>query len=119
MGTLVERKSRFLLLTKVDYPDAEAVLEGFIRRMRTLPASLHKTLTYDPPNEMAHHWDLACPLRLRGHYRRGHCLGRPRQSPLAPVVLASVRAWGTFACQNGSLVSHEAHAGFCEQPQGQ
>ena len=70
MGTLVERKSRFLLLTKLDYPDAEAVLEGFIRRMRTLPASLHKTLTYDQPNEMAHHWDLACPLRLRGHYRR-------------------------------------------------
>jgi IS30 family transposase len=28
VGTLVERKSRFLLLTKVDYPDAEAVREN-------------------------------------------------------------------------------------------
>ena len=32
VGTLVERKSRFVLLAKVDRPDAESVLRGFTRR---------------------------------------------------------------------------------------
>lgn len=45
VGTLVERKSRFVLLVKLDGMDATAVLEGFTRRMRTLPASLRQTLT--------------------------------------------------------------------------
>jgi IS30 family transposase len=39
VGTLVERKSRFLLLAKVDGLDAEAVLEEFTRRMRTSAAA--------------------------------------------------------------------------------
>ena len=39
VGTLVELHSRYLLLAKMEGTDTEAVLEGFTRRMRTLPAS--------------------------------------------------------------------------------
>ena len=59
VGTLVERKSRFVLLAKVDGVDAESVLEGFTRRLRTLPTRLRQTLTYDQGKEMARHKDLA------------------------------------------------------------
>lgn len=44
VGTLVERKSPLLMLAKVDGMDAQAVLEGFPRRLRVLPVGLLKTL---------------------------------------------------------------------------
>jgi len=72
VGTLVERKSRFVLLAKVDRPDAESVLEGFTRRLRTLPASLRKTLTYDQGKEMARHQELAERLHLRVYFADPH-----------------------------------------------
>jgi IS30 family transposase len=72
VGTLVERKSRFVLLAKVDGVDAESVLEGFTRRLRTLPASLRKTLTYDQGREMARHRDLAKRLHLRVYFADPH-----------------------------------------------
>ena len=72
VGTLVERKSRFVLLAKVDRPDAESVLEGFTRRLRTLPASLRKTLTYDQGREMARHQELAERLHLRVYFADPH-----------------------------------------------
>lgn len=72
VGTLVERKSRFLLLAKVDGVDAESVLDGFTRRMRTLPASLRQTLTYDQGKEMARHEQLADRLHLRVYFADPH-----------------------------------------------
>jgi len=72
VGTLVERKSRFLLLAKVDGLNAEAVLEGFTRRMRTLPTGLRQTLTYDQGKEMARHQDLAKRLNLRVYFADPH-----------------------------------------------
>jgi IS30 family transposase len=72
VGTLVERKSRFVLLAKVDGPDAESVLAGFTRRLRTLPASLRKTLTYDQGKEMARHQELAERLHLRVYFADPH-----------------------------------------------
>jgi IS30 family transposase len=72
VGTLVERKSRFVLLAKVERPDAESVLEGFTRRLRTLPASLRKTLTYDQGKEMARHQELAERLHLRVYFADPH-----------------------------------------------
>ena len=45
VGTLIERTSRFIMLAKLDGCDAKSVLEGFTKRLRTVPASLRKTLT--------------------------------------------------------------------------
>ena len=64
VGTLVERKTRFVILCKMDGNGAEAALEGFSRQMKRLPASLRKSMTYDRGLEMACHPELARRLRI-------------------------------------------------------
>jgi IS30 family transposase len=64
VGTIVERTSRYIMLVKLDGAGANSVLEGFSRRLRTVPASLRKTLTYDQGTEMALHDTLASRLRM-------------------------------------------------------
>jgi IS30 family transposase len=64
VGTMVERTSRFIMLTSLPNASAAAVLDGFSRRMRTVPPCLRKTLTYDQGTEMALHHDLAKRLRI-------------------------------------------------------
>jgi IS30 family transposase len=64
VGTMVERTSRFLMLARMDNASAASALAGFSRRLRTVPPSLRKTLTYDQGTEMALHHDLAKRLRL-------------------------------------------------------
>lgn len=72
VGTLVERKSRYVLLAKVDGAGAEAVLDGFTRRLRTLPPAVRKTLTYDQGKEMARHQELAQRLNIRVYFADPH-----------------------------------------------
>ena len=72
VGTLVERTSRYVLLAKLDGTDATAALEGFTRRMRTLPASIRQTLTDDQGKEMAHHQELAQRLNIRVYFADPH-----------------------------------------------
>ena len=95
VGTLVERKSRFVLLAKVDHPDAKSVLEGFTRRLRTLPASLRKTLTYDQGKEMARHQELAERLHLRVYSPTPTAPGSalPTRTPTACCGSICPRAW--------------------------
>jgi len=64
VGTLVERTSRYVMLVKLDGSGANAVLDGFTRRLRSVPTSLRKTLTYDQGTEMALHNTLAKRLRM-------------------------------------------------------
>jgi IS30 family transposase len=55
LGTLVERKTRFLILTQLKGKSAQEVRRAFARKMRQLPAQLKRTLTYDQGREMAEH----------------------------------------------------------------
>lgn len=64
IGTLVERTSRYVMLVKLDGLGAQAILDGFTRRLREVPPSLRKTLTYDQGSEMALHKELARKLRI-------------------------------------------------------
>ena len=64
VGTIVERTSRFILLVKLDSAGALDVLNGFSRRLRSVPPSLRKTMTYDQGTEMALHADLAKQLHI-------------------------------------------------------
>lgn len=64
IGTLVERTSRYIMLVRLDGCSAEHILEGFTRRLRSVPAELRKTLTYDQGSEMALHKTLAQRLRM-------------------------------------------------------
>ena len=57
---------------RVDDSSAEAVLEGFTRRLRTLPKALRKTLTYDQRKEMARHEELEKRVHLRVYFADPH-----------------------------------------------
>ncbi|WP_073525671.1 IS30 family transposase [Pseudomonas fluorescens] len=52
VGTLVERKTRFVILCKMDGCTAEAALEGFSRQLKKLPESMRTSLTYDRGTEL-------------------------------------------------------------------
>jgi IS30 family transposase len=64
VGTLVERTSRYVMLARLDSACADSALDGFTRRLRTVPISLRKTVTYDQGTEMAQHQTLAKRLHL-------------------------------------------------------
>jgi transposase, IS30 family len=64
VGTLVERTSRFIMLAHLDGADAASVLDSFTSRLKSIPCSLRKTLTYDQGTEMALHATLARRLRM-------------------------------------------------------
>ena len=72
IGTLMDRSTRFVILAKVDDSSAEAALEDFTRRLRTLPKALRKTLTYDQGREMARHGDLGKRTHLRVYFADPH-----------------------------------------------
>jgi IS30 family transposase len=64
VGTLVERKTRFVVLCKTNGNGAEALLDSFTRQMKRLPAALRKSMTYDRGSEMACHPELARRLKI-------------------------------------------------------
>lgn len=64
VGTLVERLSRYTMLVKLDGNTAQDVLDGFSRRLKSIPESLRKTMTYDQGSEMALHETLSAQLKM-------------------------------------------------------
>ena len=64
VGTLVERTSRYLMLVHLEGFGSTPVLEGFTKRLRRIPPSLRKTLTYDQGAEMAQHATLSKRLHM-------------------------------------------------------
>ncbi len=72
IGTLVERSSRFVLLARMEGTDAAAALEGFTRRLRSLPKSVLQTLTYDQGKEMARHEELERKVGIRIYFADPH-----------------------------------------------
>ena len=65
VGTLVERTTRLVILARMEGTDAGSAREGFTRKLRHVPASLRKTLTYDRGKEMAEHERLAQRLAIQ------------------------------------------------------
>jgi IS30 family transposase len=55
IATLVERHSRFTKLVKVAGKDSASVVDGLSKQIRSLPADLRKTLTWDRGTELAQH----------------------------------------------------------------
>jgi IS30 family transposase len=64
VGTLVERKTRFVVLCRMAGCTAHDALEGFTRQMKKMPAFLRESLTYDRGCEMACHAQLAKRLQM-------------------------------------------------------
>lgn len=55
IGTLVERRTRFVKLIKVDSKDATEFAAALAREVLRLPVELRRTLTWDRGTEMARH----------------------------------------------------------------
>ena len=55
IATLVERQSRFTMLVKVPGKDTASVVTALSQRVRTLPAVLRRSLTWDRGMELAQH----------------------------------------------------------------
>ncbi len=55
IATLVERKTRYVLLAKVDAKDSKTVVDALIKQAHKLPRELYKSLTWDRGAEMAQH----------------------------------------------------------------
>jgi len=64
VGVLVERKTRFVVLCRMDGCTADNALVGFERQMKKLPAFLRQSMTYDRGSEMACHELLSKRLKL-------------------------------------------------------
>jgi transposase, IS30 family len=64
VGVLLERTSRYVLLSKMDGCTAEDALKGFSKRLATINPTMRKTLTYDRGSEMALHEQLAQRLNI-------------------------------------------------------
>ena len=65
VGTLVERTTRLVILARMDGTDATSARQGFIKKLRHVPALLRKTLTYDRGKEMAEHAQVAQRLAIQ------------------------------------------------------
>src|SRR5210317_59286 len=55
IATLVERRTRYVMLAKVSGKDTETVINALIKQARKLPNELYKSLTWDRGSEMADH----------------------------------------------------------------
>ncbi len=55
IATLVERKSRFVILIRLPQRDTHTVMRALARRVQKLPANLKKSLTWDRGLEMSQH----------------------------------------------------------------
>ena len=64
VGTVVERKTRYVVLSKMNGCTALDALEGFSRQLGKQPAIMRQSFTYDRGSEMACHEELARRLKL-------------------------------------------------------
>jgi len=68
IGTLVERRTRYVILCKLEGLTAENAHRGFTRKLRPVPRALRKTLTVDRGSEMARHRELARDVQLSVYF---------------------------------------------------
>jgi len=105
IATLVERHSRFLMLIKVPSKDTAVVVAALSKRVRKLPATLRRSLTWDCGLEMAKHkaFTVATDVQVyfcdpqspwqRGTNENTNLLLRqyfPRGTDLAPITQAQL-----------------------------
>jgi len=72
VGTLVCRKSLFVMLVKMDGSTALDALQGFEQAFSPLPTEMRQTLTYDQGKEMALHKKLAESTGLKIYFADPH-----------------------------------------------
>lgn len=68
IATLVERYSRYVMLVKLDSKDTVTVTNALKRKVRSLPAELRRSLTWDRGSEMAAHKDFAIASDMQVYF---------------------------------------------------
>jgi len=68
IATLVERKSRFTMLVKVDGKDTATVVAALSKQIKKLPAELRRSLTWDRGTELAQHKTLSVATNLKVYF---------------------------------------------------
>jgi len=72
IATLVERKSRFVILVKVASGDTHTVVKALTRRVRRLPKQLRRSLTWDRGNEMTRHKEFSLATDVKVYFCDPH-----------------------------------------------
>jgi len=72
VATIVERTSRFVILTKLDAPTADAALEAMTRELSRVAPALLKTMTHDQGSEMAKHAELTARTGMKIYFADPH-----------------------------------------------
>jgi IS30 family transposase len=68
IATLVERKSRFTMLVKVDGKDTKTVVSALTRHVKKLPRCLRESLTWDRGMELANHKAFTMATDTKVHF---------------------------------------------------
>ncbi len=72
IGTVVERKTGFVFLSKMDSKSAKDVREGFVRQFKKIDQFLRLSMTYDRGSEMAEHPLMSKELNLDIYFADPH-----------------------------------------------
>ena len=72
VATLVERRSRYVLLAKVANKDTASVVAALVRQMQHLPRELRRSLTWDRGKELADHKRLTLATDLEVYFCDPH-----------------------------------------------
>ena len=72
IGTVVERKTRYVILTKMKDATADTALSCFSRGLSKVPKAMRKSMTYDQGKEMARHAELAERLKIKVYFCDPH-----------------------------------------------
>jgi len=72
IATLVERRSRFVMLVRLPKADSPSIVRALARRVRTLPKQLRRTLTWDRGTELAAHRAFTVATNVRVYFCDPH-----------------------------------------------
>lgn len=72
IGTLAERKTRYVILTKMKDATADTALSSFSRGLSKVPKAMRVSMTYDQGKEMARHAELADRLNIKVYFCDPH-----------------------------------------------
>jgi IS30 family transposase len=68
IATLVERRTRYVMLVKIDSKDSVALAGALAKKIRKLPAELRRSLTWDRGTEMAAHKQFTVATNVKVYF---------------------------------------------------
>lgn len=73
LNSLVERKSRLFMLTKLGRKSADATFKAIVNRLKNLPKKARRTLTLDNGTENAMHEEITSSIGIKCFFTHPYC----------------------------------------------